>query len=73
LQRCRITSSSTSAGDSWAEVEVGSGVVRFAAGQYARLADGACVVSLGDTQVLATAVSDATFDETRDFLPLQVT
>jgi polyribonucleotide nucleotidyltransferase len=38
----------------------------------ARLADGAAVVKMGDTHVLATACSARTAEEGKDFLPLAV-
>ncbi|CAG9534370.1 unnamed protein product [Cercopithifilaria johnstoni] len=48
-------------------------VIRFEAGHIARLADGAAVVSQGDTSVLATVVGrQSSTNDTADFMPLTV-
>eukprot|EP00897_Mesotaenium_endlicherianum_P009777 jgi/Mesen1/8828/ME000053S08231 len=54
------------------EAEVGGEEVTFETGKLARLASGAVVASLGNTRVLATAVSSHELDASKDFLPLQV-
>ncbi|EJW86780.1 3' exoribonuclease [Wuchereria bancrofti] len=48
-------------------------VIRFETGHIARLADGAVVVSQGDTSVLATVVGrQSSTSDTADFMPLTV-
>lgn len=46
--------------------------LRISTGKYARMADGCAVVSLGDTSVMVTAVSEKNSEVTSDFLPLTV-
>lgn len=46
--------------------------IHIETGKLARQADGAVVVSLGDTMLLATAVSNREAKEGIDFLPLSV-
>lgn len=53
-------------------VEWGSGELKFSTGKVARQADGAVMVSMGDTSVLCTAVSEKSLKEGIDFFPLTV-
>jgi polyribonucleotide nucleotidyltransferase len=46
--------------------------VTLETGRLARQADGACLVSMGDTVVLVTAVGRKTADANKDFFPLTV-
>ncbi|MDP9253779.1 MAG: polyribonucleotide nucleotidyltransferase, partial [Verrucomicrobiota bacterium] len=52
--------------------QIGSTQVSIETGKIAKLADGAVIVSCGDTMVLASAVSATTFKEGQDFFPLTV-
>jgi polyribonucleotide nucleotidyltransferase len=52
--------------------QIGSNQISIETGRMARLADGAVVVSCGDTMVLASAVSATTIKEGQDYFPLTV-
>src|SRR5256886_1316092 len=52
--------------------QIGSTQISIETGKIAKLADGAVVVSCGDTMVLAAAVSATTVKEGQDFFPLTV-
>ena len=52
--------------------QIGVTQVSIETGKIARLADGAVVVSCGDTMVMASAVSATTIKEGQDFFPLTV-
>jgi polyribonucleotide nucleotidyltransferase len=52
--------------------QIGATQVSIETGKIAKLADGAVIVSCGDTMVLASAVSAATIREGQDFFPLTV-
>ncbi|HYY13407.1 MAG TPA: polyribonucleotide nucleotidyltransferase, partial [Chthoniobacterales bacterium] len=52
--------------------QIGASQVSIETGKIAKLADGAVIVSCGDTMVLASAVSAATMKEGQDFFPLTV-
>ena len=52
--------------------KVGDKEITFTTGQMAQQADGSIFVSLGDTQVLVTAVSKREIREGQDFFPLTV-
>jgi polyribonucleotide nucleotidyltransferase len=52
--------------------QIGSTQVSIETGKIAKLADGAVIVSCGDTMVLASAVSATTIKEGQDFFPLTV-
>ena len=56
------------------EIDLGQGkILSIETGKMAKQADGAAVVRLGDTMVLATVVSSKTPPSpTQDFFPLQV-
>lgn len=55
------------------EIDLGKGkVLKIETGKMARQADGAVVVSMEDTMVLATAVAKKEAAPNQDFLPLQV-
>ncbi|HVL33038.1 MAG TPA: polyribonucleotide nucleotidyltransferase [Actinomycetota bacterium] len=54
------------------EREIGGKTLRFEAGRLAGLADGAVLVTLGETQVLVTAVASSEPKEQFDFFPLTV-
>ncbi|KAL2612867.1 hypothetical protein R1flu_024559 [Riccia fluitans] len=54
------------------EAQIGPKTVTFETGKLARFAAGAVVVSIKDTKVLATVVSDYSQKEGMEFLPLQV-
>ena len=54
------------------EREIGDKTYRLEAGKLASLADGAVVISVGDTQVLVTAVASKQPKEQLDFFPLTV-
>ncbi len=54
------------------EREIEGKIYRFDSGKLAKLADGAVVVSVGDTQVLVTAVASKNPKEQLDFFPLTV-
>lgn len=53
-------------------VEVGPEVLNFNTGYFAKQADGAVVVSYGETMVFASAVASKTVREGQDFFPLTV-
>ena len=52
--------------------QIGATQISIETGRMARLADGAVVVSCGDTMVLASAVSATTIKEGQDYFPLTV-
>ena len=52
--------------------QIGATPISIETGKIARLADGAVVVTCGDTMVLASAVSATTIKEGQDFFPLTV-
>ncbi len=52
--------------------EIGNKKISFSTGEMAKQADGAVLVSCGETVVLATAVADKKASEGRDFFPLSV-
>jgi polyribonucleotide nucleotidyltransferase len=52
--------------------QIGATQISIETGRMARLADGAVVVSCGDTMVLASAVSATTVKEGQDYFPLTV-
>ena len=52
--------------------QIGATQISIETGKMARLADGAVVVSCGDTMVLASAVSATTVKEGQDYFPLTV-
>jgi polyribonucleotide nucleotidyltransferase len=52
--------------------QIGGNEVSIETGRIARLADGAVVVTCGDTMVLASAVSATTIKEGQDYFPLTV-
>src|SRR6201992_4288254 len=52
--------------------QIGSNSISIETGKIAKLADGAVVVSCGDTMVLASAVSATQIKEGQDFFPLTV-
>ena len=52
--------------------QIGANQISIETGKIAKLADGAVVVSCGDTMVLASAVSATTIKEGQDFFPLTV-
>src|SRR5215469_6858164 len=52
--------------------QIGATQISIETGKIARLADGAVVVSCGDTMVLAAAVSETRVKEGQDFFPLTV-
>src|SRR4026208_1030718 len=52
--------------------QMGATPISIETGKIARLADGAVVVTCGDTMVLASAVSATTIKEGQDFFPLTV-
>jgi len=52
--------------------QIGATPISIETGRMARLADGAVVVSCGDTMVLASAVSATTIKEGQDYFPLMV-
>src|SRR4030081_3731033 len=52
--------------------QIGSTNISIETGKIAKLADGAVVVSCGDTMVLASAVSATTIKEGQDYFPLTV-
>src|SRR3954468_13350168 len=52
--------------------QIGSTQVSIETGKIAKLADGAVIVSTGDTMVLASAVSATSIKEGQDFFPLTV-
>src|SRR6184192_4053463 len=52
--------------------QIGANQISIETGKIARLADGAVIVSCGDTMVLASAVSSTTIKEGQDYFPLTV-
>src|SRR5881409_959023 len=52
--------------------QIGATHISIETGKIARLADGAVIVSCGDTMVLASAVSSTVIKEGQDFFPLTV-
>src|SRR5438874_3436726 len=52
--------------------QIGANQISIETGKIARLADGAVVVTCGDTMVLASAVSATAIKEGQDYLPLTV-
>jgi polyribonucleotide nucleotidyltransferase len=52
--------------------QIGATPISIETGKIARLADGAVVVTCGDTMILASAVSATTIKEGQDFFPLTV-
>jgi polyribonucleotide nucleotidyltransferase len=52
--------------------QIGSNQISIETGKIAKLADGAVVVSCGDTMILASAVSATSIKEGQDFFPLTV-
>ena len=52
--------------------QIGATQVSIETGKIAKLADGAVIVSCGDTMVLASAVSATTIKEGQDWFPLTV-
>jgi polyribonucleotide nucleotidyltransferase len=52
--------------------QIGSTQISIETGKIAKLADGAVIVSCGDTMVLASAVSAAAIKEGQDYFPLTV-
>ena len=52
--------------------QIGANQISIETGRIARLADGAVVVSCGDTMVLASAVSATAVKEGQDYFPLTV-
>src|ERR1700716_3195238 len=52
--------------------QIGSTNISIETGKIAKLADGAVIVSCGDTIVLASAVSATTIKEGQDYFPLTV-
>jgi polyribonucleotide nucleotidyltransferase len=52
--------------------QIGATLITIETGKMARLADGAVVVTCGDTMVLASAVSATTIKEGQDYFPLTV-
>ena len=53
-------------------VKIGANPISIETGKIARLADGAVIVSCGETMVLASAVSATVIKEGQDFFPLTV-
>ncbi len=52
--------------------QIGSNQITIETGKIAKLADGAVIVSSGDTMVMVSAVSATTIKEGQDFFPLTV-
>ena len=52
--------------------QIGSNQINIETGRIAKLADGAVIVSCGDTMILASAVSATSIKEGQDFFPLTV-
>src|SRR5437870_204609 len=52
--------------------QIGANQISIATGKIARLADGAVVVTCGDTTILASAVSSTAVKEGQDYFPLTV-
>ncbi|MBK8091835.1 MAG: polyribonucleotide nucleotidyltransferase [Verrucomicrobiaceae bacterium] len=53
-------------------IQLGAGSLQIETGKFAKLADGAVTVRLGDTIVLVTAVSATKVKDGQDFFPLSV-
>lgn len=53
-------------------IQLGAGSLEIETGKFAKLADGAVTVRLGDTMVIVTAVSATKVKEGQDFFPLSV-
>ncbi len=53
-------------------IQLGAGTLQIETGKFAKLADGAVTVRLGDTIVLVTAVSATKVKDGQDFFPLSV-
>ena len=54
------------------KIQLGAGTLEIETGKFAKLADGAVTVRLGDTIILVTAVSATKVKEGQDFFPLSV-
>ena len=54
------------------EVEIGGKILSLETGRFAKQANGAVMVRLGDTMVLVSAVARSEANEGQDFFPLQV-
>ncbi|MBE7496961.1 MAG: polyribonucleotide nucleotidyltransferase [Verrucomicrobiaceae bacterium] len=54
------------------KIQLGAGTLQIETGKFAKLADGAVTVRLGDTIVLVTAVSATKVKDGQDFFPLSV-
>lgn len=54
------------------KIQLGAGTLEIETGKFAKLADGAVTVRLGDTIVLVTAVSATKVKDGQDFFPLSV-
>ncbi|WP_395731894.1 polyribonucleotide nucleotidyltransferase [Prosthecobacter sp.] len=54
------------------KIQLGAGSLEIETGKFAKLADGAVTVRLGDTIVLVTAVSATKVKDGQDFFPLSV-
>src|SRR5260370_38195427 len=52
--------------------QIGSNQISIETGKVAKLADGAVIVSCGDTMVLVSAVSATVIKEGQDYFPLMV-
>ena len=52
--------------------QIGSNQISIETGKIAKLADGAVIVSCGDTMILASAVSATAIKEGQDYFPLTV-
>src|SRR5207245_9185985 len=52
--------------------QIGASHISIDTGKIAKLADGAVIVSCGETMVMASAVSATTIKEGQDFFPLTV-
>jgi len=53
-------------------IQLGAGSLEIETGKFAKLADGAVTVRLGDTMVIVTAVSATKVKDGQDFFPLSV-
>ena len=53
-------------------VQLGAGSLEIETGKFAKLADGAVTVRIGDTIVIVTAVSATKVKDGQDFFPLSV-
>ena len=54
------------------KIQLGAGTLEIETGKFAKLADGAVTVRLGDTIILVTAVSATKVKDGQDFFPLSV-